>query len=59
MTQLLTEYNRDKYLTARWNNVLVLVLGVPTLLFAYIALVGGAFSDFTAFVGLVVVSAFY
>ena len=59
MTQLLTDTNRDKYLTARWNNILVVALGVPMLIFAYVALVGGAFSDFTAFIGLVVVSAFY
>ena len=59
MTQLLTDSNRDQYLTARWNNILVFALGVPMLIFAYVTLVGGAFSDFAAFIGLVVVSAFY
>ena len=59
MATLMTDANRDRFLTARWNNILMLALGLPALVFAYIALVRDAFSDLTAFIGLVVVSAFY
>ena len=59
MTELLTDANRDRFLTARWNNTLTLALGLPALVFAYFALIGDVFSDLAAFIGLVVVSSFY
>ena len=51
--------NRDKYLTAGWNTFLTLALGLPTLAFAFMALTTETFSDLTAFIVLVVSSAFY
>lgn len=51
--------NRDRFLTARWSNILALTLGLPTLLFALVALTTDTFSDRAAFVGLVVLGAFY
>ena len=59
MAELVNDANRDRFLTARWNNILTLSLGLPTLVFALIALMTDAFSDRAAFIGLVVVSAFY
>jgi len=53
------EANRDRFLTARWNNILTLSLGLPALVFALVALTTDTFSDRAAFIGLVVVSAFY
>ena len=55
----MNEANRDRFLTARWNNILTLSLGLPTLVFALVALTTDTFSDLAAFIGLVVVSAFY
>ena len=55
----MNDANRDKYLTARWNTILTLALGLPTLAFAFVALTTETFSDLTAFIVLVVISAFY
>lgn len=49
----------EKYLTARVNNLLSLVLGVPTLLFAAVVLATSALPDRTGFVGLIIVGAVY
>ena len=57
--RLLNEANRDRFLTARWNNILTLSLGLPALGFALVALTTDVFSDRAAFIGLVIVSAFY
>ena len=59
MTALMNDANRDRFLTARWNNILMLSLGLPTLAFAVVALTTDTFTDFTVFVVLVVVGAFY
>ena len=55
----MNDANRDRFLTARWNNILTLALGIPALAFAFVALSGDTLSDRAAFIGLVVVSAFY
>jgi len=55
----MSESSRDRFLTVRWNNLLTLALGVPALVFAFVALTTDMFSDQAAFIGLVVVSAFY
>ncbi len=59
MAELITDANRDRFLTAHWNNVITLALGIPALVFAYFALVGDAFSDFTTFIGLVIAASFF
>lgn len=51
--------NRDRFLTRRWNNVLTFALGLPTLLFALVALTADAVSDRAAFFGVVALSAFF
>ena len=55
----MSEANRERFLTARWNNILALSLGLPALVFALVALTTDTFSDLAAFIGLVVISAFY
>ena len=55
----MNDTNRDRFLTARWSNILTLSLGLPALAFALVALTTDAVSDRTAFIGLVVVGAFY
>lgn len=50
---------RDEFLTRAWNNRLTLLLGLPTLAWAVISLTTSAFSDLTAFVGMVVFAAVY
>ena len=55
----MNEANRDRFLTARWNNILMLSLGLPGLVFALVALTTDTFSDLAALIGLVIVSAFY
>ncbi len=48
----------DKFLTRSWNNRLTLLLGVPTLVWAVVALTT-SLSDRTAFIGMVVFAAIY
>ena len=55
----MNDAGRDRFLTARWNNILTLALGLPALAFAVVALTTDTFTDLTVFVVLVVVSAFY
>ena len=55
----MNEANRDRFLTARWNNILTLSLGLPALVFALVALTTDTISDRVAFIGLVIVGAFY
>ena len=50
---------RDRFLTAGWNNVLTLVMGLLFLALALVALTSETFSDRTTFIGLVVAGAFY
>ncbi len=59
MAHLIDEANRDRFLTVRWNNALSAGLGIPGLLFAGFALFTSGFSDRAAFIGIVLVSAFY
>ena len=59
MSDLLNDANRDRFLTARWNNILTLSLGLPTIAFAVAALTTDSFTPFTVFVVLVVIGAFY
>lgn len=59
MADFINDANRDRFLTARWSNILTVSLGLPALVFALVALTTDTFSDRAAFIGLVVVGAFY
>ena len=49
----------DHYLTRGWNNALTLGLGLPTVIFAGAVLATSAFSDSTAFIGILLIGAVY
>ena len=50
---------KEKFLTARWNNILTLALGIPTLLYIVFALSTPALSDQAAFIGLFLIGVVY
>ncbi|UCE98322.1 MAG: hypothetical protein JSV74_03085 [Dehalococcoidia bacterium] len=50
---------KEKILTAHWNNLLTLTLGLPTLAFGAIALSTSALSDFWSFIGIFILGAIY
>ena len=50
---------KDRFLTIRWNNWLSLAFGLPALGFAVFALSTSVMSDFTSFLGMVIIGAVY
>ena len=50
---------REQFLTARWNNILVLGLGLPILLYVAVVLSAPVMSDRASFIGLVVIGVLY
>jgi hypothetical protein len=50
---------RDRFLTAQWNNRLSIALGLPALVYAAVALTTGVLSDGAAFVWLLLIGAVY
>ena len=50
---------KEEFLTARWNNVLTLGLGLVFVIYAVVVWSTSVLSDSTAFIGLVVVGAVY
>ena len=59
MVKLMNAENRDRLLTVRWNNALTAGLGLPALILAAVALSTSTVSDRAAFIGLVILGAFY
>ena len=51
--------NKERFLTVRWNNWLVLALGIPALVYAVIALSTSLASELGGFVGMVVIGVLY
>ena len=51
--------NKDRFLTARWNNILSLALGLPALGYVIFVLTSSVMSDFSSFIWLVVIGVFY
>jgi len=51
--------NKDRFLTARWNNILSLSLGLPALVYVLIVLTSSVMSDFSSFIVLVVIGVVY
>ena len=51
--------NKDRFLTARWNNILSLVLGIPALAYAIFVLSTLVMSEFAGFVWLVGIGVVY
>jgi hypothetical protein len=50
---------KDKFLTVRWNNLLTLGLGLPSLIYAVVVLSTSVMSDFAGFIGMAVMGALY
>ena len=50
---------KERSLTVRWNNILVLGLGLPALVYAIIVLSTGVLSDMAGFIGLVIIGVLY
>ena len=46
-------------MTVRWNNLLLLIFGIPILIYAVVALSTGFLSDFVGFIVMVVAGAVY
>ncbi len=49
----------EKFLTARWNNWLTLVMGILTLAFGVFVLSTSVLSDFSGFIVMVIWGAVY
>jgi hypothetical protein len=50
---------RGRFLTARWNNLLSLGVGLPALAYAMVALSAPALSGLGGFIGMVIVGVVY
>jgi len=50
---------REKFLTVRWNNVLSLGLGIPTVLYALAAMVQSTAPEFPWFVGMAIIGSLF
>jgi len=50
---------KERFLTARWNNLLALGLGIPALTYALVVLLTSVLSDLAGFIGLVVIGVLY
>ena len=51
--------NKDKYLTVSWNNILLLVMGIPAVIYGGIALYNDLSSSLAGFIGIIVIGAVY
>lgn len=50
---------KEKFLTVRWNNVLTLGMGIPTLAYGVFVLSTSVMSAFAGFIGMAVIGAVY
>ena len=50
---------KEQFLTVRWNNLLVLGLGLPILLYVAVVSSTPVMSDQASFIGLVVIGVLY
>ncbi len=50
---------REKFLTVRWNNLLTLGLGIPTLIYVVVAFSTGLWTEKAGLIGLAVVGVLY
>ena len=50
---------REKFMTARWNNLLMLGMGIPILIYAVVALSTSLLSDFAGFIAMAIIGAVY
>lgn len=55
----MNDATRDRFLTVRWNNALVVGLGLPALTYVAVVLSTSLLSDRTAFIWLIVIGVVY
>ena len=51
--------NKGKYLTAGWNNILLMAFGIPIVIYAVFTLSTDWLSDFVGFIVMAVAGAVY
>ena len=50
---------KNNFLTKGWNNLLTIGLGLPTVVYVIMVLTTSMMSDFTGFIGMVLIGATY
>ena len=50
---------KEKYMTARWNNILLMALGIPIVIYAVLALSTDWLTDFVGFIVMAIAGAVY
>ena len=50
---------KEKLLTVRWNNILTLALGIPTLVYVVFAFSTGLWTEMAGLIGLAILGALY
>ena len=50
---------KDNFLTVRWNNILTLTLGIPTLIYVLIAFSNSLWSTKGGLIGLAIICVVY
>lgn len=50
---------KEKFLTVRWNNILTLVLGIPSLIYIIVAFSNSTWSQKSGMIGISIVGVLY
>lgn len=50
---------KEKLLTVRWNNILMLALGIPTVIYVIVAFSTSLWTQMGGLIGLAVIGVFY
>ncbi len=50
---------KEKFLTVRWNNILTLALGIPTLIYVVFAFSTGLWTELAGLIGLAILGVLY
>jgi hypothetical protein len=50
---------KEKFLTVRWNNILTLALGIPTLVYVIYAFSSGLWQERAGLIGLAIIGVLY
>jgi hypothetical protein len=50
---------KESFLTVRWNNILMLALGIPTVIYVIVAFSTSLWTQMGGLIGLAVIGVFY
>jgi hypothetical protein len=53
------DFDKDRYLTVRWNNILTVALGIPSLLYIITAFSNSTWSQKSGMIGISIVGVVY